>query len=104
MCRWLQYLKHMTCDTHMSSIPHVCLELWTLEDLPKAKKYISKPLYQIHMDSFSSSVKSIERYFHALVLADAGIEYRWIWIEDQKRCAQCSVEMVRRNFRLAGQT
>ena len=45
----------------------------TLEDLPKAKKVITKPLYQIHMDSFSSSVRSIEGYFYALalVLVDA---------------------------------
>ena len=51
-----------------------------LEDLPKAKKVITKPLYQIHMDSFSSSVRSIEGYFqvHALVLVDAATGYRWI--------------------------
>ena len=50
----------------------------TLEDLLKAKKVMFKPLYQIHMDSFSSSVKSIEGYLHALVLVDAATGYRWI--------------------------
>ena len=51
----------------------------TLKDLPKAKKVITKPLYQIHMDSFSSSVKSIEGYFYALILVDAATGYRWIY-------------------------
>ena len=31
------------------------------------------------MDSFSSSVRSIEGYFHALVLVDAATGYRWIY-------------------------
>ncbi len=45
----------------------------TLEDLPKTKKVISKPLDQINMDSFSSSVNSIEGYFHSLVFVDTSI-------------------------------
>ena len=48
----------------------------TLEDFPKAKHPINKPLYQIHMDSFSSSVKSIEGYNHAIVFVDAAAGYR----------------------------
>jgi hypothetical protein len=51
----------------------------TLEDLPKTKKVITKPLYQINMDSFSSSVKSIEGYFYSLVFVDAATGYRWIY-------------------------
>ena len=53
----------------------------TLEDLPKAKKVITKPLYQVHMDLFSSSssFRSIEGYFHALVLVDAATGYRWLY-------------------------
>ena len=31
------------------------------------------------MDSFSSSIKSIEGYFHALVLVYAATGYRWIY-------------------------
>jgi hypothetical protein len=50
-----------------------------MEELPKAKMVISKPLHQIHMDSFSSSVESIEEYFHAYVFADAATGYRWIY-------------------------
>ena len=40
----------------------------TLEDLPEAKRPINKPLYQVHMDSFSSSVKSttMESYLSML--------------------------------------
>ncbi len=45
----------------------------------KTKKVITKPLYQINMDSFSSSVKSIEGYFHSLVFVDAATGYRWIY-------------------------
>ena len=51
----------------------------TLEDLPKAKRPINKPLYQVHMDSFSSSVKSIEGYNHAIVFVDAATGYRWLY-------------------------
>jgi hypothetical protein len=34
----------------------------TLEEFPKAKLPINKPLHQGHMDSFSSSVKANEGY------------------------------------------
>ena len=51
----------------------------TLEDFQKAKRSINKPLYQVHMDSFSSSVKSIEGYIHAIVFVDAATGYRWIY-------------------------
>ena len=42
----------------------------TLEDLPKLKDRATKPLWQVNMDSFSSSVTSIEGYNHAVVIAD----------------------------------
>ena len=51
----------------------------TFEDFPKAKRPINRPLYQVHMDSFSSSVKSIEGYKHAIVFVDAATEYRWLY-------------------------
>ena len=66
----------MTYDTHVKC-PSCMIGKATLEDLPETKKVITKPLYQIHMDLFSSSVRSIEGYFHALVLVDAATEYRW---------------------------
>ena len=50
-----------------------------MEDFPKAKHPINKPLYQIHMDSFSSSVESIERYNHAIVFVDAATGYKWLY-------------------------
>ncbi len=55
--------------------------LATLEDLPKAKRPINTPLYQVHMDTFSSSVKSIGGYNHVIVFVDAatGSYYRWIY-------------------------
>jgi len=42
----------------------------TLEDLPKLKDRAEEPLYQVNMDSFSSSVTSIEGYNHAVVNAN----------------------------------
>ncbi len=50
----------------------------TLEDFPKARQVKVKPLHQINVDSFSSSVPSIEGYNHAVVLVDKCIGYRWI--------------------------
>ena len=75
----------------------------TLEDLPKAKKVITKPLYQIHMDSFSSSVKSIEGYLYVLV--DAVTGYRWI---HRMKTNDDALHVVKRWFQqhcgLAGKT
>ncbi len=51
----------------------------TLEDFQKAKHPINKPLYQVHMVSFSSSVRSIEGYNHVIVFVDAATGYRWIY-------------------------
>ena len=53
----------------------------TLEDFPKAERSINKPLYQVHMDSFESSVKSIEGYINAIIFVDrhAATEYGWIY-------------------------
>jgi hypothetical protein len=50
----------------------------TLKDFPKAKRPINKPLYQVHMDSFSSSVTSIEGYNHVLVFVETATGYRLI--------------------------
>ncbi len=74
----VESLKHMTCDTHVKC-PSCTIGKVTLEDLLKTKKVITKPLYQINMDSFSSSVKSIEGYFHNLVFVDVATGYRWIY-------------------------
>ncbi len=59
-------LKHMTCDTHHVKYLSCMIGMATLEDLPKAKKVMTKVLYQIHMNLVSSSVESIEGYLHAL--------------------------------------
>jgi hypothetical protein len=71
----------MTCDTHVKC-PSCMIGKGTLEDLTKTKKVIKKPLYQMNMDSFSSSVKnvkSIKGYFHSLVFVDAATGYRSIY-------------------------
>jgi hypothetical protein len=74
----LESLKHMICDTHVKC-PSCMIGKETLDNLPKTKKVITKPPYQINMDSFSSSVKSIEGYFHSLVFVGAKTGYRWIY-------------------------
>jgi hypothetical protein len=39
----------------------------------------NKPLYQVHMDSFSSSIKSIEGYNHVITFVDAATGYLWTY-------------------------
>ena len=51
----------------------------TSEDFPKAKRSFNKPLNQVHMDSFSSSIKSIKGYNHAIVFVDAATGCRWLY-------------------------
>ena len=66
----LESLKKMTFETH-TKCPSCMNGKATLEDFPKAKRPINKPLYQEHMDSFSSSVKSIEGHNYAIDFVDA---------------------------------
>ncbi len=51
----------------------------TLEDYPGARVRKVPPLYQINMNSFSSSIKSIEGYNHAVVLVDNQTGYQWVY-------------------------
>ena len=50
-----------------------------LEDYPREKVRTDRPLKQINIDSFSSSVVSIEGYFHAVVMVDCHPGYRWLF-------------------------
>ena len=74
----LEPLKHMPFETNVKC-PSCTMGKATLEDFPKAKQPINKPLYQVHMNAFSSLVKSIEGFIHAIVLVDAATGYRWIY-------------------------
>jgi hypothetical protein len=75
-------LKRMTFKTHVKC-PSCMIGKATpvVEDFPKAKRLINKPLYQVHMNFYttSSPVKSIEGYIHAIVFIDAATGYRWIY-------------------------
>ena len=51
----------------------------TLEDYPGEKIRADRPLKQVNIDSFSSSVVSIEGYFHAVVMVDCHTGYRWLY-------------------------
>ena len=51
----------------------------TLEDYPALKVRADKPLKQINVDSFSSSVPSIEGYNHAAIFVDCNSGFRWIY-------------------------
>ena len=68
----VNYEAHAKC-------PSCMLGKATLEDYPSARIRKVPPLYQINMDSFSSSIKSIEGYNHAVVLVDNQSGYRWIY-------------------------
>jgi hypothetical protein len=50
-----------------------------LKDFPKLKSKVVPPSYQINMDSFSSSVKSVEGYLHAVVFVDNSMGYSWLY-------------------------
>ena len=58
----LESLKKMTFETH-TKCPSCMIGKATLEDFPKAKHPINKPLYQIHMDSFSCEETGFSRKF-----------------------------------------
>jgi hypothetical protein len=51
----------------------------TLEDFPELRTRADKPLRQVNIDSFSSSVISIEGYSHAVVIVDCHSGYRWLY-------------------------
>jgi hypothetical protein len=67
-----KFEPHMKCSSCM-------IGKSTLEDLPKLKDGAIEPLYQVKMDSFSSSVTSIEGYNYAVVFADCNSGYRWVY-------------------------
>jgi hypothetical protein len=68
----VNYEAHVKC-------PLCMLVKATLEDYPGARVRKVPPLYQIHMDSFSSSIKSIEGYNHAVVLVDNQTGYQCVY-------------------------
>ena len=51
----------------------------TLKDYPALKVRADKPLKQINVDSFSSSVPSIEGYNHAAIFVDCNSGFRWMY-------------------------
>jgi hypothetical protein len=69
MCKGFESLKKMTFDIHVKCLSCMMGKA-TLEDFMKSKRPINKPFYQVYMDSFSSSVKPIEGYNHAIVFVD----------------------------------
>ena len=49
------------------------------EDSRELRTRADKPLKQVNIDSFSSSVESIERYSHEVVIVDCHSGYRWLY-------------------------
>jgi hypothetical protein len=83
---WGQFRASIKCTTRLESLigqtfeSHVkcaacMLGKAKLEDYPKLQVSKVPPLYQVNMDSFSSSVKSIEGYNHAVVFVDKQTRY-----------------------------
>jgi hypothetical protein len=69
----------------------------TLEDLPVLMSRSDWPLKQVNIDSFSSSVVSIEGYSHAVVIVDCHSGYRWLY--GKGRHVESYQEMVQRYCR-----
>ena len=46
---------------------------------PGRKERCTKPLERVHMDLFSSSVKSVEGHLHALIIVDDATDLQWIY-------------------------
>ncbi len=67
-----QHTEHLKC-------PACTIGKATLEDYPSRKASASKPLRLINVDSFSSSVVSIEGFVHAVVIVDSCTGYRWLY-------------------------
>ncbi len=65
----LTYEEHVKC-------PSCMIGKAKLEDFSKARQIKVKPLHQINVDSFSSSV---EGYNHAVVFVDKCTVYKWIY-------------------------
>jgi hypothetical protein len=76
----LECLMHKKFEPHMKC-PSCVIGKSTLEDLSKLKDRATEPLYQVNMDSFSSSVTSIrvEGYNYAVVFADYNSGYIWVY-------------------------
>jgi hypothetical protein len=51
----------------------------TFEDFPDIKTSADKPLKQVNIDSFSSSVVSIEGNSHAVAIVDCHSGCRWLY-------------------------
>jgi hypothetical protein len=51
----------------------------SLEDFPTLRSRADRPLKHVNIDSFSSSVVSIEGYSHAVVIVDCHSGYRWLY-------------------------
>ncbi len=83
----LESLKKMTFERHTKCLSWMIGKA-TLEDYPKAKRLINNPPYQVQMDSFSSSVKPIERYNHAIVFINTTWISMDLWNENQGLCNQ----------------
>ncbi len=77
----LEVLMHKKFESHVKC-PSCMISKSTLEDLPKLKNFgivHHNPLTQVNMDSFSSSVPSIEVYNYAVVFVDCNYGYRWLY-------------------------
>ncbi len=70
----------------------------TWEYFPKARQVKVKPLHQINVHSFSSSVPSIEGYNHAVVFETYRIQMD-MRNDDQGSNDSCCKEVVQRHCR-----
>ena len=74
----LEELLQTAYEKHTKRAPCM-LGKSTLEDYPGEKVRADRALKQVNIDPFSSSVVSIEGYFHAVVMVDCHTGYRGLY-------------------------
>ncbi len=67
-----KHTEHLKC-------PACMIGKATLEDYPSRKASATKPLRLVNVDSFSSSVVSMEGFVHAVVIVDSSPGYQWLY-------------------------
>ncbi len=89
----LECLLHKKFEQHMKC-PCCMIGKSTLQDLQKLKDRAIEPLRQVKMNSFSSSVTSINGYNYAVDFADCNCEYIWVYGMKLKSDVESCQEMV----------
>ncbi len=86
----LEEITNQTLDQH-TKCGACMIGKSTLEPYPERRSRADHRLKQVNVDSFSSSVQSIEGYNHAVVFVDCNSGFRWLY------CMKTKDEMLKVN-------